>query len=282
MNRTTRNFAFFAALLSSVLLAPQAQAVVETKLKLNHKSFVIHSPVELEFTMRNPSRRVFNFQEAGPNASERARLRFILKDSSGRDVNRTKAPLLDDLFIITPQDQVTRKFDLTALFDIRKISNYSLQIRLYIDDRVFKTEEVRFETVAGSSLNKIRTFEPAREFELLRTARVDGQYLFLAVRGIDAPPNQTVFGVYELGRMVQAFSPAMETDLRGNIHILHSLRPDRYLHTMFTASGRPIDQNLHMAEIGGASLVADENGVVRVSGTRRMSPEEVGGGRRRP
>lgn len=241
-----------------------AQGQIKCKLEIEHNLYLRYQPISVDLTVVNLTPRPLNLREVGLGGN--AQFEFVLRDSKNkRVVRREKQPLGPKLFIVHPQETETKAFGLYQAFKLTRPGIYNLTVEFVFAERRFESESVNFEIREGVEVDSLEIFEPARVFKLLRADRKIGQFIFL---GIYSPKEDLSYGTYELGRIVQGKESQIRLDGDNNIHILHPGAPDRYVHSIFTTSGTPVNQVLHQSEFGGAELRILTSGEARVLGTK--------------
>ena len=248
--------------------ASSAVAQLQSLVKFDYDVYALHQPVEFELTLRNLGGQVLNFSEL---KDQRAQIRFVLKGSDGHEVARTEEQLLDELLIVTPRETVKRSFNLTRKFNIQKEGAYSFRVHYRINGRLYGSKIVYFSLSRGQKLKSLDSYDPPRKYELFKITRRAGEFIFLS-NSTDARDQnrKKTSSVYELGRLVDHIPPEILSDSRGRIHVLHCARPNHFLHTAFSAAGRPLLQDMYAAELGPARLKISNDGTAYVAGGRKL------------
>lgn len=248
-------------LLPSLLLPAIGQ--MKAAVEMEHDVYLRFQPARLNVTVLNRSAKPMNIRELGGTMQ----MKVVVKGQDGRRVDRTDKMLMKGLFIVHPKETVTKTINLLQTHKILRSDNYTVTVYFTVGTRTFKTETVSFEVRHGVLEDELELFEPARKFKVLRLDREKGQFLCLAVFNAR---ETLAYGVYELGRMVQGRRVQIELDGKEQVHVLHASAPDRYIHSVFTAKGVPVDQDLHMTEFGEASLQVSGKGDAKILGTRSV------------
>jgi len=247
------------------VLAGSVSAQMKVAVEMEHDVYLRFQPTLLKVTVLNRAAKPMNIREIGGTMQ----MKVVVKGSDGRRIDRREDRMLfDRLFIVHPQETGSKSIDLFQTYKVSKSDNYTAYVLFTVGSRQYKSETVSFEVRNGVLENKLELFEPARTFKLLRLDRDKGQFLCLSVFN---SRETLAYGVYELGRMVQGRESQIEVDGNDQVHILHASAPDRYIHSVFTAKGRPVDQDLHKTEFGEARLNI-RSGKAKIVGTRGGTP----------
>lgn len=250
---------------AGISVALQAQILVEIKPEFSR--LLQYEPNQVTIILKNDSGTPLVFSGDGANAE----LALTAERDPGRaiasigELPLPAAPL--------PSGSVwTNTFDVLSVFPLVKSGPYGVAAEVSVQGETFSSRRVYFDVVPGFEVLRLRSTssDGTRLGYSLRTLhRGTGDFLFVRVEDLD---EETILGVYGLGRYLGAYPPEGKFDTTGSLHLLFHAAPGKFMHTVFAPEGRPIVHQPYDSAFK-AELAEGENGVLQV---RIPEPAESG------
>lgn len=277
---TTPRFASSYGLAAFLLLAGMAiptpvAAQLNVTLRVPHSRVLQYEPVTLRVVLENNSGRPIEFFG---NEND-ARMELAVELAPGRPVLPTKPMDFGPAVTIPPGESKEILVDLLDFFEMEETGPHTVFARVHWAGKVFVSSHLYLDMVPGMEIERMVTSTthgpPALNTFSLRTLhRKRGDFLFLRIENEDLG---LCYGVYELGRLLRTYPPALRIDSAGYVHVLHQSGPNSYTHSVFTAEGDPLKLDVHA---GGSSARLEETSSGRLE--VRVSEAEGPGFGRRP
>lgn len=242
-----------------VLSAP---AQIEITWKMAQDRTLLMEPIRAVVQIANNSGQDLDLTPRG-----NAKLWFSVEDQPTSTVPGTGQPLVRRPVII-PSGEI-REVPVNLLDGYRIVHGQSYMLTPVLEFggmRFFGTRR-SLEVQPGMELLKREYGMPAsgeaRRVSLRLLNRERNDRLFFR---IDNPGTGFCLGVYELGRVIRFFPPALDQDRDGVFHVLHQCSPERFAHSRFSYDGEPLGATFFVAQVGSIRLVRNEEGAVEVVG----------------
>lgn len=239
-----------------------AQAQIEMTWKLSQGRTLLMEPIRAVVSIENNSGRDLDLTPRG-----NAKLGFSVEDQPTSTVPGTGNPLVRRPVIIPTGE--TREVEVNLLdgYRILKGQSYMLTPVLDYGGMRFFGSRRSLEVQPGLELFKrdygLRSAGDARTAFLRLLHRDRSDRLFFR---LDDPESGFCLGVYELGRVIRFFPPAVVLAGDGIFHILHQSSPDRFMQSRFGYDGEPLGVTFYTAQAGQIQLVRNADGTVEVTG----------------
>lgn len=239
-----------------------ARGQVEVSWKLVQSRTALMEPIRAVVTIANNSGQDLDLTPRG-----NAKLAFSVEDQPTSTVPDTGQPLVRRPVIVPSGEK--REVDVNLLdgYRILKGQSYMLMPMLDFGGMRFFGARQWVEVQPGLVLVEreygLRTSEDARSVSLRLLNRDRSDRLFFR---IDDPRSGYCLGVYDIGRVIRFFPPALDLADDGTFHVLHQSTPERFTHTTFGYDGEPLGVAYYTARVGQIQLVRDSDGTVQVTG----------------
>jgi len=245
---------------------------IEVRCTLAQNSVLQFERVEATVAIYNVSGGYMVF--GGPEAN--SHLSFRVERSSGVVVPPNRDVTWPSPVRLASGEQSSRTFDLQRYFAIPEPGAYAVVAVVHWRGRTFRSQKLFFDVARGVEIDRLSLTPPSAPdalytFSLRTLHRGAGDYALLRV---DDETRDLCLGVYELGRILRVYRPTIQIDDFSHVHVLHQSGPNLFTHTVFTAQGLPISQNVH-ASGGAARLRKQPNGELIVSAPA-LRPAELG------
>lgn len=210
--------------------------------------------------------------------STRGPVRFWL--DVGRDGGRTIArrddsPLLRAVELM-PGEARTFEFNVARLYAMRSLGLYKIRAGVDMNGAQYVSPEATLEIAGGFECQRLTAGIPGdahalRTYILYYFQKDSVENIYLRIEDAD----KTVYGLFNLGRVVRVRPTEMKVDEAGNVHVLFQTMGMGFVHTAFTPFGVQLFSKTYMGTRGRASLMQQSNGQVTVpeGGAEMASPE---------
>ncbi|MBI2440063.1 MAG: hypothetical protein HYV35_01695 [Lentisphaerae bacterium] len=200
---------------------------------------------------------------------------------------RDQAPLLPSVKIM-PGEARTFGLDVARLFAISRDGLYKIRAGVQINGERFASPERMLEIVNGFELKRLTAGIPAepgaaRTYILAYYQKEKFEDIYLRIEAADSPSSghgrtmaehsRTIYGVFNLGRVVRVRSPELKVDEAGNVHVLFQTVGSAFVHAAFTPFGVPLFSKTYLGRQGKASLTLQPNGQIAVLDGIEMTPK---------
>ena len=264
-----RHLARGLALAGVLLWAAPGWAQVELTWSLTHNRTLLMEPVRATVRVVNQSGVTLDFTSRG-----NAQLAFVVEDQPTSTVPTTGRPLLTRPILIPAGE--TREVDVNLLeaYVFIKGQTYKVTPVLEFAGTRFSGAAQFLEVQPGLELLQraygVPNTATAREASLRQLNRDRNDRLFFR---LDNPQAGICLGVYELGRVIRFFVPALELGRNGVFHTLQQTAPDRFVHSQFSYDGGPLGATLYVGTAGTIRLARAETGDWEVQGGTPFSAD---------
>lgn len=210
--------------------------------------------------------------------SIRGPVRFWLdiEHDGGRIVpRRDDAPLVSDAAIM-PGEARTFEFNLTRLYAIRSQGQYKMRAGVEMSGAHYVSPEATLEVVSGFEFQRLTAGVPGetpavRTYILSYLQRDGVENIYLRIEDAD----KTVYGSFNLGRVVRVRPTEIKVDEAGNVHVLFQTMGMGFVHTAFTPFGVQLFARTYTGTRGKASLAQQPNGQITVPDGIETAPPAV-------
>jgi hypothetical protein len=210
--------------------------------------------------------------------STRGPVRFWLdvEGDGGRIIpRRDDAPLVSAVEIM-PGEAHTFRFNVPRLFAMRSPGLYKIRAGVEMNGTHYVSPEMTLEVATGFEFQRLTAGVPGDEHAMrtyiLSYLQRDGvENVYLRIE--DA--NRTVYGLFNLGRIVRVRPAEIMVDEAGNVHVLFQTMGMGFVHTAFTPFGVQLFAKTYMGIRGQASLVQQPNGRITVPEGIEATPPEA-------
>ena len=177
---------------------------------------------------------------------------------------RDDAPLVSDVEIM-PGEVRTFGFNLPRLFAIRSQGLYKIRAGVEMNRAHYASPKMTLEIVRGFEFQRLTAGVPSDAYAMrtyiLSYFQRDGvENIYLLIEDAD----KTVYGMFNLGRVVRVRPTEIKVDEVGNVHVLFQTMGMGFVHTAFTPFGVQLFAKTYMGIRGRASLVQQPNGQITV------------------
>ena len=265
------------ALLAVALLTPVlASAQVDIACRLINGRVLQFEPVLVWVEISNRSFQPLRLSSADANAL----LTFDVEQGPGLLVPPTEVPLPSQPVTIAPGETWKAAVNILPAYPLRRTGPYTVATRLDWNEKAFVSGKMFLDVVPGLELMKLVSGIPGdasvtRTYSLRTLSRDRKERLFLR---IDDEDQSECYGVLDLGSIVRMFTPVMQVDGVGNIHILHQSGPWQYARHVFTPNGEPLSQETYVGEGGQVQMEQKPSGQIVVKGAEVYTGGGEGGG----
>jgi len=199
--------------------------------------------------------------------SIRGPVRFWLdiERDGGRIIpRRDDVPLMSDVKIM-PGEVRTFGFNLPRLFAMRSQGLYKIRAGVQMNRAHYVSPKMTLEIVRGFEFQRLTAGVPSDAYAMrtyiLSYFQRDGvENIYLLIEDAD----KTVYGMFNLGRVVRVRPTEIKVDEVGNVHVLFQTIGMGFVHTAFTPFGVQLFAKTYMGTRGRASLVQQPNGQITV------------------
>ena len=199
--------------------------------------------------------------------STQGTVRFWLdvERNGGRIIRRRDdAPLVSAVKIM-PGEARTFGFNLPRLYAIRSQGQYKVRAGVELNGALYVSPQTMLELVSGFEFQRLTAGVPgdaqAMRTYILSYFQRDGfENIYLRIEDAD----KTVYGVFNLGRVIRVRPTEIKVDEAGNVHVLFQTMGMGFVHTAFTPFGVQLFAKTYTGTRGRASLTQQPNGQITV------------------
>ncbi|MDP2989117.1 MAG: hypothetical protein Q8O57_00935 [Kiritimatiellota bacterium] len=199
--------------------------------------------------------------------SSRGPVRFWLdvERDGGRIIpRRDDAPLMSAVEIM-PGEVRTFGFNVPRLYAMRSQGLYKIRAGVEMSGAHYVSPETTLEIVSGFEFQRLTAGVPgdvhAMRTYILSYFQRDGvENIYLRIEDAD----KTVYGMFNLGRVIRVRPTEIKVDEAGNVHVLFQTMGMGFVHTAFTPFGVQLFAKTYTGARGRASLAQQPNGQITV------------------
>lgn len=251
----------FSAVIGLMAVPAWVAAQVAITLTLPSAKALLYEDVIATVVIQNNSGQMLAMD------STHAPVRFWLdvERDDGRIIRRRDdAPLMSGVKIM-PGETRTFGFNVPRLYAIRNQGLYKIRAGVEMNGAHYVSPEMTLEVVGGFELQRLTAGVPGdapaiRTYILSYFQKDSVENIYLRIEDAD----KTVYGLFNLGRVVRVRPPEIKMDEAGNVHVLFQTMGMGFVHTAFTPFGVQLFAKTYTGTRGRASLVQQPNGQVTV------------------
>ncbi|MFA5042385.1 MAG: hypothetical protein WC381_02035 [Kiritimatiellia bacterium] len=258
------------ALVGLVALPAWVAAQIAVTLTLPSAKALLYEDVAAAVVIQNNSGQMLTLD------STRGPVRFWLdvEHDDDRSVpRRDDTPLLSNVAIM-PGETRTFEFNVPRLYALRRLGLYKIRAGVELNGVHYVSPEATLEVVRGFECQRLTAGVPG-DAQAVRTYilyyfQKDGvENIYLRIEDAD----KTVYGLFNLGRVVRVRPIEIKVDEAGNVHVLFQTMGMGFVHTAFTPFGVQLFSKNYIGIRGRASLAQQPNGQITVpEGTETAPP----------
>ncbi len=260
------------AMIGLMALPAWVAAQVAITLTLPSAKALLYEDVIATVEIQNNSGQVLTVDSIrGP-----VRLWLDVERDGGRIIpRRDDAPLVSAVEIM-PGEVRTFGFNVPRLYAMRSQGLYKMRAGVEMDGAHYVSPETTLEVVSGFEFQRLTAGVPgdahAMRTYILSYLQRDGvENIYLRIEDAD----KTVYGLFNLGRVVRVRPTEVQVDEAGNVHVLFQTMGMGFVHTAFTPFGVQLFAKTYTGARGRASLVRQPNGQITVPDGIETPPPAV-------
>lgn len=265
--------AAFMTMAALMFFGSSAGAQIELALQVEPARALLYETVQVSVVIRNNTGAMLTF-DASQGSS-----RFFFEIECGKDEiikPASREPLLFEAKIV-PFESKTNVFQISSLYKMHKRAVYKIRACLDWQGTLFVSSPAEAEILKGFELGRVIAGIPGapsalRVYILEYLSRKNGEHVYLRIEDDSA---KTVYGMFNLGRIVRVRKPEMKVDEAGNIHILFQSTSMTFIHTAFTPYGVQLFTRSYSEKSRAVALINLPNGQISVS---LSAAQEAAGG----
>lgn len=253
-----------------LLLAPTfSVAQVAINLTLSSAKALLYEEVIATVLIQNNSGQLLTIDPQ----QETARFWFDVAGADGRIVPRRNDAELLPAAKIMPGEARPFRLNVPLLYAIRREGLYKLRAGLELHGVNYASPEKMLEIVSGFELQRLTSGLPGeghapRTYILSYFQKEGIEHIYLRIEDSE----RTVYGLFNLGRLVRVRPPELKVDEAGNFHVLFQTVGGTFVHTAFTPFGVQLFSKNYAGKRGNASLTLEPNGQIAVLDGIEMKP----------
>lgn len=229
-----RRMALVSILLACRPFLAMGQMVVE--LQIPSSKVLRYEPVIATVTILNHSGRMVVFAPK----TKCARVQFNIEMGEGKLVPPlSAAPLLSGVELM-PGEKRTWEFNLARLYAIQSLGLYKVRTVVDMGGLAYASALTYLEVARGFELRRLMAGVPddplASRTYVLEYMQKDTSEENLYLR-IEDKTTKTIYGMFNLGRIVRVRMPDLQVDESGNVHVLFQTLGASYIYSVFTPYG---------------------------------------------
>jgi len=228
-------------------LALPCQAQIDLRLSVPHSRYIQYEAIEVTVEIENNSGAPLDFGGDGTSS-----LSFEVEQSPGRQLQAWRPIAFPDGLRLRHGERGSRSVDVSRHYDMRSMGPYGLVAKVRAGDKSYTSARSYIDIVPGLEIASLSSGD--REFSLRTVHRGLGDFLLLRVNDVS---KSLSLGVYDLGRLLRTYSPALRLDGAGHVHVLHQSGPNHYTHSTFSTDGTPLQRT---AEYSATPAQLDDDG----------------------
>ncbi|MDD5678132.1 MAG: hypothetical protein PHW60_09115 [Kiritimatiellae bacterium] len=244
-------------------------AQVAITLTLPSAKALLYEDVIATVVVRNNSGQML----ALDSTHETARFWLDVEREGGRIIpRRDDTPLVSDVKIMAGEAR-TFGFNVSRLYAIRNHGLYKIRAGVEMNGAQYISPETTLEIDDGFELQRLTAGVPGdtyiiRTYILSYFQRDSVENIYLRIEDAD----KTVYGLFNLGRVVRVRPPEIKVDEVGNVHVLFQAMGMTFVHTAFTPFGVQLFAKTYTGTRGNATLVQQPNGQITVPDGVEIAP----------
>jgi hypothetical protein len=259
-----------ALLLACLLLGvTRLQAQIQVELKLPRLQFIAYEPVTATLGITNLAGRDVDLHDADGQSW----FDFEITGREGQPIGPTRMTSEQPPLRIEAGKKVTRKINLTPLYQVHDFGTYHVRAHVYFSDlgKFFYSQTKVFEVTDARPIWQKTVGVPednpgsgaARTYSLLTNRFPDHTSLYVRVEDKD---SGIVYATYSLGRILSFDEPQAEVDPANRLHVLHCAAPKSWAYSEIGLNGELLAHSAFMETKARPRLVHVADGKITVRG----------------
>lgn len=243
-------------------------AQVQVDLKFSRSQYIAYEPLTATVAITNRAGRDIDLQ----TAEGQEWFGFEVMRGSGELVSASRQNAFDPLHLVAGQT-VTRRIDLTPLFQVSDFGTYHVRAHVYFADigRYFYSPTRAVEVMTARPIWKQTVGVPdatptsgeMRTYSLLTNRFSDHTLLYVRV---EDESRGLVYATFPLGSMIAFDEPRAEIDAQNRLHVLHCTSPRTWSSATVGLDGRLIARETLLETRSRPHFKRETNGDVAVIG----------------
>ncbi len=262
-------FAFF------LLWATHLQGQIQVDLKLPRLQFIAYEPVIATLGVTNLAGRDVDLHDADGQTW----FDFEITGAEGQPIGPVKTTSEQPPLKIEAGKRVTRKINLTPLYQVHDFGTYHVRAHIYFADlskffysqtKVFEVTDARpiWQRTVGIP-EGIPALGGVRTYSLLTNRFPDHTSLYVRVEDKE---TGIVYATYSLGRILSFDEPKAELDRANRLHVLHCAAPRSWAYSQIGLNGELLAHSSFMEAKTRPRLTHVSDGDVTVRGGTIETP----------
>jgi hypothetical protein len=258
------------------------QAQIQVDLKLPRLQFIAHEPVIATLGITNLAGRDVDLHDADGQSW----FGFEVTGAEGQPIGLAGATTEQLPLRIEAGKRVTRKINLTPLYQVHDFGTYHVRAHVYFSDlsKFFYSQTKVFEVTDARPIWQRTVGIPegnpesgaARTYSLLSNRFPDHTSLYVRVEDKD---SGIVYATYSLGRIISFDEPQAELDQTNRLHVLHCAAPRNWSYSEIGLNGELLAHSSFMETKSRPRLTHTPAGDVTVRGGTIEAPPAAGAAR---
>jgi hypothetical protein len=260
---------------SFFLWAAELRAQIQVDLKLPRLQFIAYEPVIATIGITNLAGRDVDLHDADGQAW----FGFEITGAEGQPITPLKVTSEQPPLKIEAGKRVTRKINLTPLYQVHDFGAYHVRAHIYFSDlsKFFYSQTKVFEVTDARPIWQKTVGIPdgspgpgsVRTYSLLTNRFPDHTSLYVRVEDKD---SGIVYATYSLGRILSFDEPKAELDQLNRLHVLHCAAPKNWAYSQIGLNGELLAHSSFMETKARPRLTHANDGEVSVRGGMLETP----------
>jgi len=257
------------------LVFSRVQAQIQVELKLPRLQFISYEPVMATLGITNLAGRDVDLHDADGQSW----FDFEITGSEGQPVGPTRVSSEQPPLRIEAGKKVTRKINLTPLYQVHDFGTYHVRAHVYFSDlgKFFYSQTKVFEVTDARPIWQKTVGVPednpgsgaVRTYSLLTNRFPNHTSLYVRVEDKD---SGIVYATFSLGRILSFDEPQAELDRTNRLHVLHCAAPKSWAYSEIGLNGELLAHSALMETKARPRLIHGADGNVTVRGGMVEAP----------
>jgi hypothetical protein len=255
--------------------AASVHAQIQVELKLPRLQFIAYEPVMATLGITNLAGRDVDLHDADGQSW----FDFEITGAEGQPIGPAKTISEQPPLKIEAGKKVTRKINLTPLYQVHDFGTYHVRAHVYFSDlsKFFYSQTKVFEVTDARPIWQKTVGVPeatpgagaVRTYSLLTNRFPDHTSLYVRVEDKD---SGIVYATYSLGRILSLEEPQAELDHTNRLHVLHCAAPKSWAYSQIGLNGELLAHSSFMETKARPRLAHASDGGVTVRGGTLETP----------
>ena len=270
-----------AALIGALFVAvPRSNAQIQVELKLPRLQFIAYEPVIATLGITNLAGRDVDLHDADGESW----FGFEITGAEGQPIAPVRPTSEQPPLRIEAGKKVTRKINLTPLYQVHDFGTYHVRAHIYFSDvsKFFYSQTKVFQVTDARPIWQKTVGIPegtpgsgaVRTYSLLTNRFPDHTSLYVRVEDKD---TAVVYATYSLGKILSFDDPQAELDRANRLHVLHCAAPRTWSYSMIGLNGELLAHSSFMETKSRPRLLRASAGDVTVTGGIADTPTAAPG-----